>query len=487
MSVVDPGGTGDPYSEVDLIPDLCRVENSWRQILRDMTAPAPMSHWAAEVTTRRIARYDRIRPYATRGVLLVMVAVFLALAPGTSCWTWMLLLPSAVQVVLEISIEPFVGTIDANGNALLKSIAAIAESAHAQTLINVTGVIGAVAVPCNIVAVAYLSGPGLPTWPKVVALAAAAAYGVSAITSFLADATHYSAHQSPRRGYRIFRAVRPHAWLIVMVVMTAMVAGSIAAGRWASEMVPLAWALCVVPFLIGTKQRDYERVLRASAEHLPEVQAGAKRALSKDYHNTNTDIRTFNRELAKDESVPAAIRVRAASLAPLISLMSEAIDHDQWAKQQQRPSLAGIAGKHASDAALSLTVDIRLDDLQPHNYELARTLISALLVNVGQAASKARQAQVARGETPSDVPVTVVGAIRDGLVHIAVRDPLPPIIDWCHDGSTTAWLHADLLRHGSQDGLTQHVVDSDDPSKGKEIRASWPVKKPPKKLRELRR
>lgn len=487
MSVVDPVDTEDPYSGVDLIPESYLVANPWRQILRDMTAPAPMSHWAADVTSRRIAQYDRIRPFVTRGALLGLVAIFLGVAPSTWWLTWLLLIPSAVQVVLEILLDPFVSADDRPRRSIISALAAIADSAHTQTLINVTGVIGAVAVPCNIVAVAYLSGPGQPPWPKVLALAAAAAYGVSAITSFLVDATHYSAHQSSDRGYRMFRAVRPHVWLIVMVLMTAMVAGSVVTGRWASDMVPLAWALCGIPVLIGTKQRDYERVLRASAAQLPEVQTGAKRALCKDYHNTYTDIRTFNRELSVDKSIPAGIRVRAATLAPLISLMPEAIDHAQWVKQQERPTLAGIAGKYASDTDLNLTVDLRLDDVQPRNYELARTLISALLLNVGQAMGKARASARQRGETLADDRVRVTGQVLEGQVHICVGDPLPPITEWCHDGSTTAWLHADLLSQGSRDGLTQHPIDAADPSRGKEIRASWPVKKPPKKLRELRR
>lgn len=487
MTVPDPPEPEDPYAGVDLIPELCRVRNPWVQMLRDMTAPAPMSHWAADVTSLRIVHYDRVRPFATRGTLLALVAIFLSLAPGTWWLTWTLLIPSVVQVALEILLEPYVGAADVPDRRVWSFLASIAESAHAKTLINVTGVIGAVAVPCNIVAVAYLCGPGHPTWPKVLALAAAAGYGVSAMMSFLADTTHYSANQSPGRGHRTFRAVRPHVWLILVVAMTAIVAGSIAAGRWAPEMVPLAWALCTVPVLIGTKQRDYERVLRASAEQLPEVQAGAKRAMSKDYHNTNTDIRTFTRGIANNDSLPAELRIRAAELAPLISLMTEAVDHEQWLRQGQRPSLAGIADKHASDRGLTLTADIRLDNLQPENYDLARSLISALLINIGQAVEKRQQALGKEDQgTPAPVPVTVVGAVRAGQVRICVRDPLPPVASWARAGSTTAWLHAELLSRGSRDGLTQHPVDAADPTRGKEIRASWPVKKPPPNLRELR-
>ncbi|WP_006246342.1 hypothetical protein [Mycolicibacterium tusciae] len=461
----------DPYAGVDLFPGLERATNPWRQIVRDMYAPAPMSHWACDVTTVRIRAYDQIRAFVTRGALLVLTALPLSLAPGTSWMTFLLLVPAGIQVVLEIVLNFQLATPETTRVRALKPLVDIAEKAHSRTLVNVTGVIGVVAVPCNIVAVCYFAGPGEPSWVKVLALAAAAAYGTSAILSFLTDSTHYSAHMSPSLPYRIFHTVRPHAWLIIGVLMTAIVAGSIVGQRWAPEMVPLAWATCLFPTVIGMKLRDYERMLRASSELLPDIQRSAKELLAKDFHNTYTDIRVFNRALARNAEVPAELQVKAAALAPLISLMSEAVDHEQWVSQGERPSLAGIADKCGSDGALKLAVDIRLDDLTSDNYETARTLITALLVNVGQAMKGAR------GE------VSVTGEIRDGHVHIAVRDPLPLIEDWCRQGSTTRWLHENLLALGGS-GLAQFPVDGDDPAAGKEIRASWPAKRAPLSLTE---
>lgn len=475
-----------PYAGVDLLPDRERASDPWRQIIRDMTALAPMSHWSADVTSVRIKVYDQIRPFVTRAALLALTALLLGFAPGTWWLTWVLLLPALIQVFLEIVLDFELNTDEAERTPGLKVLAAIAEAAHTKTLVNATGVLGFIAVPCNIVAVAYFTGPGDPEWVKVLALAAAAAYGASGILSFLTDATHYSANQSFLPIYRRFRATRPHVWLIILVFMTLIVAGSIAMGRWAPTMAPLALALCVFPVVIGMKVRDYERFLRASSERLREVQDGAKTALTKDYHNANTEIRTFNRALAQDKSVPPAIRLRAAALAPLISLMGEAIDHEQWVAQQERPSLAGLAKKSASDASLNLTSDVRLDDLGSGNYDLARSLITALLVNVGQAWARINSDRVDADEQRLAPEVSLVGEIRDGQIHIVVRDPLPLITEWCREGSTTLWLHDDLKAHGGT-GLSQHPVDPNDPEAGKEIRASWPVQKPPLRLRELKR
>lgn len=462
----------DPYAGIDLFPELERATNPWRQIVRDMYAPAPMSHWACDVTTVRIRSYDQIRAFVTRGALLVVLVTLLSLAPGTGWLTFLLLVPAAIQVVLEIVLNFQLAAPETTRVRALKPLVDIAEKAHSRTLINVTGVLGVVAVPCNIISVCYFSGPGHPTWVKVLALGVAAAYGASAILSFLTDSTHYSAHMSPSRPYRLFHAVRPHTWLIIGVLMTAIVAGSIGVGhRWAPEMVPLAWATCLFPTVIGMKLREYERMLRASSELLPDIQRSAKELLAKDFHNTYTDIRVFNRKLARNALVPTEIQVKAATLAPLISLMSEAVDHEQWVRQGERPSLAGIADKCASDGRLNLSVDIRLDGLTSDNYETARTLITALLVNVGQAMKGGR------GQ------VSVIGEIRDGHIHIVVCDPLPLIEDWCHEGSTTRWLHEDLIARGGS-GLAQYPVDGDDPAAGKEIRASWPAKRAPLSLTE---
>lgn len=481
------GEDDNPYASVDLLPDRARASNPWAQLIRDLTAPAPMSHWAAEVTSTRIKKYDQIRAFVTRGLLLVALAILLSVAPGTWWLTWVLLIPAAIQVVFEIYLDFEMNDSDPTDVPGLKTLVEIAETAHNTTLVNVTGVVGFVAVPCNIVAVSYFTGPDEPSWVKVLALGVAAAYGVSAIMSFLTDATHYSAHQSQSTPYRIFAAVRPYVWLIIAVAMTAIIAGSIVRDRWAPDMAPLAWALCTAPVLIGQKQRDYERFLRASSERLAQVQQGAKKVLTKDYHNTHTSIRVFNRDLAEDDSVPAGIRVKAAALAPLISLMPEAIDHDEWVMQRERPSLAGIVAKGGSDASLELSIDIRLDDLSPHNYELARALFTALLVNVGQAVNRLTREAKERGDEPIDKRVFVTGEVRDGQVHIAVRDALPPIEDWALEGSTTRWLHQDLKAHGSRHGLKQHLVDEKNSKAGKEIRASWPVKKPPLGLRDVKR
>lgn len=469
----------DPYAAVDLLPDRYRVANPWLQIIRDMTAPAPMCEWAAEVTSIRIRVFDQIRPFVARGVLLAVTAILVGAAPGTWWLTWVLLMPALFQVVFEIVLDFKINEDEPSHSRLLGKLAEIAERAHTTKLVNFTGVLGFIAVPCNIVAVSYLTGPDDPTWPKVLALAAAAAYGVSGIVSFISDTTHYSPHQSPRRVYRVFRAVRPHVWLIVLVLMTAIVGGSILDGRWGPDTVPLAWALCLFPVAIGMKQRDYERFLRASSDYLHKIQYDAKRELAMDYHNANTEVRDFTRRLSENKLVPAELRVQAATFAPVISLMSEAIDHDQWVRQQKKPSLAGIANKAGSDWDLDLTLDLRLDELRSRNYELAKALIAALLANVGQATS----ARDGENDRPA---VLVFGEVRCGCVWVAVRDPLPLIEDWCHPGSTTLWLHQDLIARGG-DGLSQHLVDPANPAAGKEIRANWPVKKPPTRLREIRR
>lgn len=470
----------DPFAATDYLPDLDRASNPWKQLWRDLIAPAPVSTWASRVTITRVRCYDQIRIYVTRAMLLGALAVLLAIASGSRCLTWMLLIPALFQVLSEISVDLALRHGEAGGRGVVGSMAAITDAAHSFKLVNVTGVIGTLAVPANVVAVCYFTGPGEPIWVKVLALAVAAAYGISAVLSLLTDTTNYEPNQWNTLPYRIYRGVRPHLSLVVCFMMALIVGGSVLLRRWSPVMEPLAWALCLLPLLIGTRQRDYERYLRASSEEVPNIQQAAKRTLCKDYHNTNTSIRTFTREIADDRAVPPEIRAKAAALAPLISLMPEAIDEGQWARQQRRPSLSGIATKCASDVAVDASIDLRLDDIAAVNYELARTLIAALLNNAGQAIRRAR----IEARPLSDERVFVSGVVRDGHVHIVVRDPLPLIANWCNEGSTMMWLHRELIAHGGI-GLSQRPVSDRNPLAGKEVHAVWPVKRPPLRLRDL--
>lgn len=481
----------DPFADADYLPDLDRASNPWKQLWRDLNAPAPVSTWASRVTVTRVRCYDQIRIPVTRGMLLGLLVVLMTLAPDSSWITWALLTPAFFQVVSEISIDLALRRTESRRSGVVGKMAAITDTAHSVKLVNVTGVVGTAAVPANLIAVAYFTGPGEPSWVKVLALTAAIAYGVSAILSLLTDTTNYDPSQANSDPYRIYRRLRPHLWLIACVLTVIIVAGSVVLGRWAPVMQPLAWAQCALPVLIGSRQRDYERFLRASSEEVPNVQRDAKSILCKDYHNANTSIRTFTRQIAGDDAVPAGIRAKAAALAPIISLMPEAIDRQRWVLQKMQPSLAGIAAKCASDAHIEAEIDLKLDAIQAsvrddidgggENYELARTLIGALLNNAGQALKNARRA----GQATGSKRVVLTGEVQDGEVRLTVRDPLPLIADWCHEGSTTLWLHRELLKRGGT-GLSQHLIDDENPSAGKEIRARWPAKRPPLRLTDLR-
>lgn len=478
---IAPEDGEDPFGNTDYLPDLERASNPWRQLWRDLVAPSPVSTWASRVTIIRVRCYDQIRVYVTRGMLLGALALFLALAPDSSWITWVLLIPALFQVVSEIVVDLTLRRDQSAARGVVRAMASITDAAQGFKLVNVTGVAGTLAVPANVVAAAYFTGPGEPSWAKVLALTAASGYGISAILSLLTDTTNYEPSQWNTLPYRVYRRVRPHLWLVVCLLMALIVGGSVSLSRWNPVMEPLAWALCLLPLMIGTRQRDYERFLRASSEEVPDIRQAAKRTLSKDYHNTNTSLRTFTRDIANDKCVPPEIRAKAAALRPLISLMPEAIDEQQWAHQGRQPSLSGIAAKCASDVGIEAVVDLRLDDLSPTNYELSRTLIAALVNNAGQAMQKART----EATPPQDGRIFVTGEVRAGQVHITVRDPLPLIADWCNEGSTTMWLHRELIAHGGA-GLSQSAVDDGNPRAGKEVCASWPVKRPPRRLRDLR-
>jgi hypothetical protein len=76
-----------------------------------------------------------------------------------------------------------------------------------RTLLKATGVLGGIAVPANVLAVLFLTGPGDPGRVKTAALVAALTYG-----------TYYSANQSLPR---LLVVPRAYGWLLVTAVPAA--------------------------------------------------------------------------------------------------------------------------------------------------------------------------------------------------------------------------------------------------------------------------
>lgn len=460
----------DRLSLVDFLPDPERAPNRWAQLVRDLRAPAPMSHWATRVTAVRIHKYDRIRTFLTRGVLLCALAVLLGFAPGTRPLTWALLSVGVVQTLLELHLDGRVN--DQTGRRLSPTRLLLTWQDNWQwerTLFNATGLLGGIAVPANIIAVLFLTGPGDPAWVKVAALGVAVAYGNSGIICVLTDGTYYSANQSLPR---FLVVLRPYLWLLFAAALATAVGLSVLLDRWHPTMVPLAWAACALTYPLGMKMRDYDRFLRAGGEEAAVAMTEARRRLAQDFHDTLNDIRTLSRALARDDTVSAEHKIDAADLAPKLTLVKEMVDESAWDAQDREITMKGIVEQLGRDHSLRTTAVLELGQLRPENRVLVRQLITTIVTNAGQAMA---------GRQIHDRPVSVAGHVADGMIHIRIRDPLPlvPPTAWCPDGSTLAVMRERLRRLGGD--ITQTAV-----ADGKEIHSVWKVR-PPRLKRESAR
>lgn len=460
----------DRLSLVDFLPVPDQPANRWSRIVRDLRAPAPMSHWATRVTAARIHRYDRLRPFLTRGLLLVSLAVLLQLADESQPFMWVLLSVGVVQTLLEIHLD---GQSHGGGRArfaLTRLLLAWQDNWQwERTLFNATGLLGGIAVPANVIAVLFFTGPGDPGWVKVVALAMTVAYANSGIFHVLTDGTYYSANQSLPR---FLVTLRAYGWLFVVGALAGLVGLSTHLDRWHPDMVPLAWAVCVLPYTVGMKTRDYDRFLRASGEEAAIAMTDARSRLAHDFHDTLNDIRSLSRALAGDDSVRAEYKIDAADLAPKLTLVKEMVDEYAWDAQDREITMEGVVEQLGRDHSLRITADLQLGDLRPENRVLVRQLITTIVTNAAQAMAR---------RAVHDRPVSVSSHVSDGLIHLRIRDPLPliPADLWCPDGSTLAVMRERLRRLGGD--MTQTAV-----SEGKEIRSVWSVR-PPRLKRESAR
>jgi hypothetical protein len=446
----------DPLALKDFLPDPDRVQSPWLQIWHDLVAPAPVSHWASQVTEIRIYAYDQIRPYVTRGFLLVVLATLLAFADGTSPLVWPLLLVGAAQTVLEIHLDFRLRRDSTSRLRPVQLMMAVDERQMGQTLVNVTGVMGAVAVPLNLVCVLYLTGPGEPAWVKLAALIAAILYGNSGVLNVLLDCTVYSVRQ---RVPRFVTLLRPYAWLLAGAALAAMVGVSIALGLWSTGTEPAAWLACGLTYVIGMKMRDYDRFLRVSGERAGDAMTKARERLAHDVHDQFTGIRSFSKDLYFDDTVNPDSKMLAVDLG---TLTKEIADEQKWMAQGSQTSIPGMIGQLASDLGLHIRSDLRFGELSQSNRDLARQLITTLVTNAGQALWGDPHARI-----------SVTGLVADESVHVRVGDPLPTIPDdrWCREGSTMAVVRERLRARGGD--LTQTSTDA-----GKEICGVWPVKPP---------
>lgn len=448
-----------------------RPQQEWKALLWDQIVPAHESDWSRQVAHRRMVLTNGVRLSATRGLLLITLAVMLGGLPSTSVWAWALLIPSAAQVSLELMLRPVVGVMNEReaiaqvrsrpGGWITVPSVRIQFWSYEKVQLNLTGVLGAVACVANVVAVLLYTGDSGPAWLRVACLAIALLYLNSGLLEPLLDATTYSPlQQLPRT----LRRVRPVLWVLVLLLVAGgVVASQALAGPWAEGSFPYALAVCLLVYYPGLRCREYERDLSAAAHVV--VEADQVR-LGYVAQKTHDDLQPFKAPLLR-------VLDEANSLSPhqKMGLQNYVFDvEENYRRARSRDSQFGLGQSIQSrvrqvcaSAGIApsgrFDIDGRVDD---YNYDFARLLTTTLVHNAIQAYQ----------EDPflEDPLVDVQMFLVDGMANLEVTDALGPVPDhlWNKAGGTTDHIRQMLVKRGGQ--LSQNSIEN---GVRKTVRATW--------------
>jgi hypothetical protein len=447
------------YIEVSGAPRTGR----WRQIVQDIVAAAPETDWARTVADVRVRKYDRIRPFVTRAALLAVVVATSAVLPGTRWWLWVMLVPAAVQIFLEILLEepsnrdeePELADKDPR-----RPLVKLQFRNHERLQVNATGVLGGPATVLVVLGQVFGTGPGGHGWVKVAGFAAALLYTNSAGLGPLVDVVVYSPLQLTPRW---LRRSRPLLWAAVTLVAVAVVALAVRAGVWPAEAVPYAYLACAIPIAIGYRMREYERTVDCAGLVAAASISAANRRSALDLHNIVQPFKA-NVEQLLDHAVPGRERAELINFFAVMRAVHERVRQPGVDLQHGiMPPLDMVVRRSFGTTMLrpAPVLDLQLDDLDDDNLHFAQQVLTTLGDNAAQA--------YADQPTLVNRPLRIVARHQDGSVRVAVADALELIPEavWNDPHRTVFALREDLEAAG---GKLEQTLELDG---GKTIVATW--------------
>lgn len=426
-----------------------------------LAGPDP-SNWTRLVTRVRIVDHDRIRPFATRGLLLATLAACLAWL-GTPVWALVLLALAAVQVALELLFEPSVrrarmpgaGDVPVGriGHLVVRSFYAN----HERGIANVTGILGLVAVAANLVAVTFGPYPGSDPEPaRVAALAAAILYANSASLGPLLDVTAYSPNS--RLDSASWQAAR-WAWLGVAALLAGViVATQVSVQAWGQSFwyALLTVGLTYYPML---RVREYERDLAAAKSVRDAQDAALLGQIVRELHNLLQPVK----EAPLKEAMKSMTGSNRMALESFLIDMHEILAWTRVGRLDPREGLAlplqEYLRRQAASGADRFEVRIELRDLVDEDYRLAKSILVILVDNALQGYASGQE---------QDAFIEASARVEGPWVIIEVRDGLTLIPDETWNNETTTLRNLRVLVESRGGAMTQ----AKDPG-GKTITVRW--------------
>jgi hypothetical protein len=266
-------------------------------LTRDWLTAGPRSEWTRRVVRARILNQDRVRPFVTRGALLVALAGCLVLldAPAAAL-AWLLL--GVLQTVLEIALERTLRSKyellaqapTAEGPLILRQLGRGRNVLvriwywNVETSItNATGLLGTVAAAGNlVVVVVFTTSDGNAGWLRVLALVIATAYLASGALGPLADVAMYS----PATSIPTWLAfVLRWLWVgVVALVIGVMLAGEGSAWEWGESLPYAVIAVVAIGYYPMLRCRELERAMAAAADVAESLAAQRYASIALDLH-----------------------------------------------------------------------------------------------------------------------------------------------------------------------------------------------------------
>jgi hypothetical protein len=444
--------------------DRTRTVSPWLQLLVDLVTRATFSDWHEKIAEARVHHYDRLRPSVTRLLLLCAVIAGLC-ALGPAWWIWALLLPAAAQVILEIYLHQYIAVSAPEPRWQWVQRMRDMVRGHFQTMmLNVTGILGTLACPLNVLAVCMAPAGGAHGWVKVAALAASILYVNSGLASAFLDPPNYTENSVMPP---VMHRLRPFAPLISYLVVTGLVALTVAPDRWEQAMIPIGYLCAALTLLLGSTLRNHDRMIGAAAIVGRTACEEARKELGGVVHDDLNSLKAAANSVRNIPGVAYSAAIELEALEAYLSHFSAQIDIFAAPRMELSHLVGKLIGPYGiSPRGVGYDIDWDEKNIRLDNHRVSIKMATALVHNVGQALSRDGFENVPKKLTLQGF---TTGEDRELRYHLAVRDHLPVIPEeqWCIEGGTLAalraWLrdkyHGDLQQDDLGDG-TKRIVAS---------------------------
>jgi len=431
------------------------------------------SDWLRQVADMRVFSYDRIRQFLTRLALAAGIGASFVLLPGVTWWAWALLGFALLQGILEIALEPYVRVNDLQGQPLivqaLEPLRTWWSAVYERLPFNATGILGAAAVIANFAAVTFGTSANDATgWVKVAALACALLYANSGLSGPLLEATVYS----DKAAGSVLRRLRPAVWVMGVLLAAGTVYVSDLAGRWPTSAVPYAMVACGLPYALGLRIREHDRLASAAGLLIKRSNQEASTRIGAELHRLVSPLLKGPLDRVLNlEGINPVDRVALRLFAEDIKHAREKTVHGIDLGERLLPDTETLVAQICAPGWIDPTVDIDLPVRQSgvqnaehvvsdENAWFAKQLVATLAQNSVWAYQAAESL---------DRPLVVSAYLRAGEIVVSVIDALPPVPDEMWDraeGTLSNFRRAVGERGGT---LRQILLDGG----GKAIEARW--------------